>query len=155
MFETVVLADRPGTPDHGLADDTEKLFVYVEVIRGSDKWQDYAEGDADPTEVVAEQGIYMERGSEEVARGQIALGGATIDYVSQRGTLNMQNDNRFDGLATFLLFRCEGSKKMRMGVWSVADPLIDVPLEEADYTGTCADPARIEAFLVSFDLCGA
>ena len=155
MFETVVLADRPAEPEDGLAEDTEKVFVYVEVIRGGSSWKDYTEGRADAIDVLKEQNIHMDRRAEEVGRGQLALAGATVDYVSQRGMLNIQNDSEFEGLATFLLILCEGSKKMRMGVWSNADPNLDVPIEEVDYTGTSADPEQIARFLESFDFCGA
>jgi len=152
VFETVILADRPGVADHELSTETEKLFVYVELIRGSGKWRQDASGKADPEEVLAEQGIRMEGPSEEIGRGEIALEGATVDYVSERGTLFLQG-HRFEGLTTFLMVHCEGSKKLRVGLWSHGDPEVPDAEQERDHSGTCADPAELEAFLGPFDLC--
>jgi hypothetical protein len=153
VLETVILSDRPGGEDHGISADATKLFVYIEAIRGDRRWRDYLEGKADASEVLAQQGIRMERPAEEVGRGEILLDGATVDYVSQRGTLMLQDDN-FDGLSTFLLIRCEGSKKMRIAVWSAAETDPATPADELDLSGTCADPDEMEAFLAPFDLCG-
>jgi hypothetical protein len=44
---------------------------------------------------------------------------------------------------------------MRIGVWTTPDPNEGTPISEADFSGTDADPARIEAFVSQFDFCGS
>lgn len=154
VFDMVILADRPAVPDEGLAEDTERLFVFVDLIRGDKRWQDFAEGRGDPSDVLAGQGIRMDRAAEEIDQGQFEIVGGRIDWLSQRGTLTVQDD-RFDGLATFLFVRCDGSKRMRVGVWSNPDPHTGIDVDQADYRGTAADPAVVESFVRPFDLCGS
>ncbi|HXV74708.1 MAG TPA: hypothetical protein VD788_00185 [Candidatus Polarisedimenticolaceae bacterium] len=153
VFEMVILADKAAEAGHGLADDTEKLFIYVELIRGDRNWREYASGGGDPSDVLSGQGLRMRGGSEEIGRGTLVSNDSTVDYVSRRGTLNVEDDP-FDGIVTFLFVRCEGSKKMRVGVWANRDPAPDARSDELDLRGTCADPQRIESFLRPLDLCG-
>jgi hypothetical protein len=148
----VILADRPPKADHGLADDTERLFVYIELIRGDRRVKQYDPEEGDPSDVLTGQGIRMTGRSEEVGRGGITFDDASIDYISRRGTLSVQGD-RFDGIATFLVIRCEGSKKMRAGVWLNPDPHPETALDQTDYADTCADPRQIESFVRRFDFC--
>jgi hypothetical protein len=150
IFDMIILAEGAEGEQDGLAEDTERAFIYLELIRGDRRWRRYAE-QGDPSDVLAEQGIRM-RGAEEIGRGELVIDGQPIDYVSQRGNLDVQ-DHEFEGVATFLFIRCPGSKRMRVGIWTHPDPYEELPVEEADYTGTNADPERIREFVSHFDFC--
>ena len=56
LFDMAMLVDRPPLADGSLAEDTERLFVYVKVIRGGRKWSEYASAEADPMEMLDGQG---------------------------------------------------------------------------------------------------
>jgi len=152
VFDTVLLADTPLGEHEQFSDEAERLFVYVELIRGDRKWRRYAEG-GDPSEVLEEQGIRMGR-ADEIGRGELMVNSQPIEYVSQRGSIEI-HDHDFEGISTFLFIRCTGSKRMRIGVWTTPDPNEGTPIAEADFSGTSADPERIGAFLSHFDFCGS
>ena len=151
LFDTVILADEPLDEDGELAESTERLFIYVDAIRGDRNWQRYTSGEADPSEILQGQGIRL-RGREEIGGGELKLDGCRIDHVSHRGNLIVQH-RAFDGITTFLLIRCEGDTKLRVGVWINPDPLAETPVAEADFAGTNADPAEIRSFVSLFDFC--
>lgn len=152
LFDTVLLADRPLDDNDQLSHETERMFVYVELIRGDRNWRRYGE-DGDPSRVLADQGIQARR-SEEIGRGELSVGDQEIDYVSQRGSVTVHG-HEYQGISTFLFIRCPGSKRMRAGVWSNPDPNEGIPVTEADFSGTNADPEQIRAFVSHFDFCGS
>lgn len=152
LFDTVMLADRPLDQNEELSDETERMFVYVELIRGDSRWRRFAE-DGDPSRVLADQGIHARR-QEEIGRGELSVDGPEIDYVSQRGAVTVHGHD-YEGISTFLFIRCPGSKRMRVGVWCNPDPNEGVPVSDADFSGTNADPERIQAFVSHFDFCGS
>jgi hypothetical protein len=152
VFDTVVLGDQPPGERGELSDATERVFVYVELIRGDRQWKRYADG-GDPSAVLEQQGIRMHRG-EEIGRGEVTVHGLPIDYISQRGELTV-HDHEFEGISTFVFIRCPNSKRMRAGVWNQPDPDEATPVGEVDFSGTNADPEVIRAFLSNFDFCGA
>ena len=152
VFDTVVLADRPLNDSDEGSDETERVFVYLEMIRGDRRWRSYAEG-GDPSRVLADQGIRASR-SEEIGRGKLSVDDHAIDYVSQRGSVTVHGHD-YEGITTFLFIRCPASQRMRAGVWSTPDPSEGVPVSEADFSGTNADPDEIRAFISHFDFCGS
>jgi hypothetical protein len=152
LFDTVVLADVPLEGDRKFSDEAQRLFVYVEMIRGDREWRRYVEG-GDPSDVLREQGIRMRR-AEEIGRGELMIENQPIEYVSQRGGIEI-HDEEFEGISTFLFIRCPGSKRMRIGVWTTPDPNEGIPVSEADFSGTNADPEQIGAFVSQFAFCGS
>jgi hypothetical protein len=152
LFDTVVLADRPPNDHDEVSDETERVFVYLEAIRGDRRWRSFAEG-GDPSRVLADQGIRARR-SEEIGRGKLSVDDHEIDYVSQRGSVTIHGHD-YEGITTFLFIRCPASQRVRAGVWSNPDPNEGVPVTEADFSGTNADPEQIRAFISHFDFCGS
>ncbi len=151
VFDMVILADQPLDEDRELSDSTEKLFVFVEVIRGDRNWQRYTTGRADPADVLRDQGVRFDT-RDEISQGALGIDGGEIDYFSRRGRLDVDHGG-IDGITTFLLVRCEGDKRMRVGVWTHRDPAPDTPVAEADFSGTNADPEVIRSFVSHFSFC--
>ena len=60
-----------------------------------------------------------------------------------------------DQVGAVFLVRCPDDTKLRFGVWLAPDPAPDVPLQEADLTGTPADPQQLEQFISGLRLCAA
>jgi len=152
LFDMAMLVDRPPRADGSLAEDTERLFVYVKVIRGGRKWSEYASGEADPMEMLDGQGFQVSRG-DVIDRGAMELDGMELTWVSQRGELSPENGRTIEGLVTMMLLKCPGDKRMRIGIWASPDPDPDASIEEADFSGTAADPETIREFMTPFRIC--
>lgn len=152
LFDTVLLADTPPGEHQQFSSEAQRVFVYVEMLRGDREWRRYVDG-GDPSDVLREQGVRL-RGAEEIGRGELTVGDPPIEYVSQRGVIEI-HDREFDGISTFLFIRCPGSKRMRIGVWTTPDPNEGMAVSEADFSATSADPEQIRAFVSHFDFCGS
>jgi len=58
------------------------------------------------------------------------------------------------GILTVLSIECGEEGWQRMGIWFARDPAPDTPPEQADLSGTPADPDAIARHLAHFRLCG-
>jgi hypothetical protein len=90
---------------------------------------------------------------ENVRRGILTVNGTEILYSANRGEINRKGGRDEDGLVTMVMPKC-GDNRLRFGMWFGPDPSPGTPVAEADFTGTTADPAAIQAFLSHFKLCG-
>jgi hypothetical protein len=152
LFDLVILADQKPQPDGDLSRDTERLFIYVRLIRGGREWSEYAEGKGDPFEALEGPNLRLDRG-ERIAEGRTSVGDQQIAYVSERGEFRPDRGRAIDGILTLLFIDCPDDKRMRLGVWIGPDPAPDRPVHEVDFTGTAADPDRVRAFMSRFDTC--
>jgi len=76
-------------------------------------------------------------------------------WATYRGEMGGMGDQNYgDGLTAMVMFDCAAGDRLRMGIWFGPDPAPDVPVAEADLTGTVADPAAMQRFVSSFRVCG-
>lgn len=154
LFDMAMLVDQPPDEDGGVSDSTERMFIYVKIIRGGRKWSDYTEGRADPMEMLDEQGFKLDSGAV-IARDEMKIGEMKLYYVAQRGRLQTHDHHDLDGLATVMLLGCPGDKRLRVGIWTGPDREPELPVDEADFGGTPADPEAIRSFMSQFQVCGS
>lgn len=153
LFDMAMLVDQPPEEDGSVANSTERLFIYVKIIRGSRDWNDYTEGRADPMEMLNDQGFRLES-AETINSEELMIGDMKLFYVAQRGKLQTQDRHSLDGVATMMFMACPDDKRMRLGIWSGPENNPNLPVAEADFGGTAADPQAIRRFVSQFDLCG-
>lgn len=166
LLRMAVLADAaPGVEPP--REHVERAFFFVDMpdwFGREAKMREVFRGGAEPAGGIRQSEVEFEA-REELGRGELAAGGATVLYYARRGTLRV-DDSRFGlaeegaplhemaGVATMLLFDCTGDERLRLGLWFAPDPAPDLPAAEADLSGTPGDPDGIAAFLAPFDLCG-
>jgi hypothetical protein len=92
---------------------------------------------------------------DHIGHGAISSSGHEILYSANRGELSLDNEKR-QGLVTFLLADCPGDEKIRLGIWFGPDVTQTAqPAQPADYAGTPADPEAIRQFAGHFQFCPA
>lgn len=149
-----MLVDQPPEPDGGISRDTERMFIYVKLRRGGGDWERYIEGQADPMELLDDQGFRF-RGRDLIGRDEFAVDDLRVVYTSHRGNVATGGGRNVDGLVSFMFMICPGDKKKRIGVWTGPDPARERPVSEIELDGTVADPEAMRRFLSHFDFCGA
>ncbi len=90
---------------------------------------------------------------ENVRRGTVTVNGTQVLYSANRGEIDRKDGEDKDGLVTMVMPKCDDNR-LRFALWFGPDPAPGTPVAEADFTGTNADPAAIQAFLGHFKLCG-
>jgi hypothetical protein len=145
LFTLVLLADRPMTHNR-LATGTERVFTWIDAVRGPEGAAD------DPERMLSEHGVHATSGTR-LASGTLDAGPARVEWEARTGTLETESGS-VDGVATILRVRCPQDRRLRVGLWMVRAPEIAAAPDEADLTGTNADPDTIAAFLAPFRLCG-
>ena len=153
LFDMAMLVDQPPDDDGSVAESTERVFIYVKIIRGGREWSDYTEGRADPMEMLDDQGFHLES-AETIGSEELMIGDMKLFYVAQRGELQTHDRHSLDGVATVMFMACPGDKRMRLGIWGGPETDPDLPVAEADFSGTAADPEAIRGFVSQFDFCG-
>jgi hypothetical protein len=163
MLSMAVLADAvPG----GGRDHVERAFFFVDLpdwLGRERALSEVFEGAAEaPGGIQQAEVEFAPR--EELGRGAVEAGGARVLYHARRGTLSIDDSRfglaeegaprrEFEGIATMLLFDCQGDRRLRLGLWLAPDPAPGSPAEVADLTGTPADPAALRTFLGHFRFC--
>jgi hypothetical protein len=89
---------------------------------------------------------------DHIRHGAISASGYQLLYSANRGEVNLDNQKK-EGLVTFLLADCPGDDKVRLGIWFGPD--IPQPAEPPAYAGTPADPEAIREFAGHFQFCPA
>ncbi|MEM7480581.1 MAG: hypothetical protein AAF481_05365 [Acidobacteriota bacterium] len=160
MLRMALLADA--TPDQPPPARVRSGFFFV-------RMRNWLGRKAQLTEAFGQdgQGIEQEEVSfearEEIARGSLQSDAAEVLYYARRGPLTISQGEfgfpaeadppKEPGIATMLLIECPDDDALRIGLWFAADPTPETPAAEANWRGTPADPATIEAFLAPFNLC--
>jgi hypothetical protein len=131
------------------------MFMNMLGMRGNkDKMERYMRGEAPrPEDSGWSQSTVNFDAKENVRRGTLTVNGTEVLYSANRGEINRKEGRDEDGLVTMVMPRC-GDNRLRFGMWFGPDPSPGTPVAEADFTGTNADPAAIQAFLSHFRLCG-
>ncbi len=155
IADFTMLGDRPFDPKqpHNTAPG-ERGFFYVNSIQGNDKARharDIVEGNGDATSITGQGGIRV-GALELIRRGSFVLGPGTIHYSANRGDLIARN-KPVKGLVTLFFVDCPSDKRTRFGTWFGPDPKAAEPVATADFSGTPADEAALQAFLAPFSFC--
>lgn len=167
LMEMAILVDRPpGSSGEGAV---EAGFLFVRTRGGFGRRQRleqlFAEEVPDPK--AFSQGEVGFEAREDLGRGELAAGGATVHYYARRGVLTVDQSrfgvelaegaeaaHRYPGIATMMLVDCPaGDDRLRVAIWFARDPQPDLTAATADLTGTPGDPAALTAFLDHFRLC--
>ena len=138
-------------------DFDERGFMYMNMygMRGNkDKMERYLRGEAPrPEDSGWSQSSVNFDAKENVRRGTLTVNGTEVLYSANRGEIDRKSGSDEDGLVTMVMPKC-GDNRLRFGMWFGPDPSPETPVAEANFTGTNADPAAIQAFLGHFKLCG-
>lgn len=135
----------------------DRGFLFMNMLGMRDnraKMERYLRGEAPrPEDSGWSQSTVNFDAKENVRRGTLTVNGTEVLYSANRGEINRKEGRDEDGLVTMVMPKC-GDKRLRFGMWFGPDPAPGTPVAEADFTGSNADPAAIQAFLGHFKLCG-
>jgi hypothetical protein len=156
-------ADDADAANDGKADEPDMdfdnrgfMFMSIRGMRGNkEKMERYVRGEAPrPEDSGWSQSSVNFDAKENVGRGTLTINGTPVLYSANRGEIDRKGGRDQDGLVTMVMPQCPGDSRLRFGMWFGPDPSPGTPVAEADFTGTNADPAAIQAFLGHFKLCG-
>ncbi len=168
-MDMVILSDKPpqvdanGELEQGAEPDFDnQAFMYFRMLQvvsffsneeDTQKLRDFFQGTTTDPRALRDNGINvdMELGAQ-IATGNVLLENQRVLYNAFRGRLDDHNTEK-PGLVTLMMIECDGEKSTRMAFWTTADPYADVPLEEADYSGTAASDSGVQNFMGHFRLC--
>jgi hypothetical protein len=160
VMDVAMFTDEPppagARPDRGSSDSRfkERGFVFIRMRRfgrGSGDLRDYIEGKGREPNWLKESNTDYEAG-ELIRRGTVEVSGRKLLYRASRGTVRPKGETK-KGITTLLVVDCPGDRRVRFGIWFGPDPHPSDPVDQADYTGTNADPEEIRKFAAHFRFC--
>lgn len=154
VLKMAILSTTPPDEEGQIQGLDQGGFIYFRFLKEMDaSMKQYFTGEKDDPNVLKEHHINldMER-AELIDRGLIELQDQRCYYITQRGSFQVEQ-GRSEGLQSLVLVECPDDNRMRMGIWFLPDPNRGVPAQEADWTGTPADPETVKAFMDHFSLC--
>jgi hypothetical protein len=158
LMDMAILSDRPPGTDGQPRGMGERGFMYFQLLSpGSDERElrDYFEGKTDDDAVLRRNNMKLRvRNREVIRRGALDMKGYKLMYVAQRGEVEM-SDAHTEGVSSFILVDCPQDTRMRMAMWFTPDPDPGTPVKSANFAGTPADEAALNAFMGHFTLCPA
>lgn len=156
LMETVVLTDKELDEDGRVSGLGERGFIYFKTLSVGEQEQelrDFFEGRTEDSQVL-QQGSGLTIDTDDlIGRGVIEEESRTLRWAAYRGEINRGSRQQGDGLTSMVMFECPGTERLRMGIWFGPDPFPETPVDEADFTGSVADPAAIQSFVAPFDVC--
>ncbi len=156
LMETVVLSDKEPGEDGQVNRFDERGFVYFKMLSVGEQEQelrDFFEGRTDNSQVLRQSSGVSVDTDELIDRGVIEEESRTLRWAAYRGEIDRGSSELGEGLTTMVMFECPGAERVRMGIWFGPDPSPDVPIDEADFSGSVADPSAIQSFMSAFDVC--
>ena len=159
VMDMAMLTDEPDGPG---GEPGAPGFIYIAARNwGNDEEElrRYLRGETDRTEVLERSPMGLDQ-EEEIARGEVEVGGVPVLYRAGRGDLTSEGERR-SGIVTVMLFDCPApdNGRMRMSIWMAADPAAETAARPApegaapNLVGTPADPEAIRTFLAHFEPC--
>jgi hypothetical protein len=178
--------EAPGGPEAGGGPaaarrrPVEAGFLFVRTRGGFGRRERLAElfAEEKPDPRAFSQGEVGFEPREEIGRGELFAGGATVHYYARRGELAVDQErfgvempaagggggdardaggpgavHRYAGIATLMLVDCPADDQVRVAIWFARDPHPDQPAATADLAGTPGDPEALADFLGHFRLC--
>lgn len=157
IMSTAMITDREPDDDGDLNRFGRHGFVYFDTPgmgERSQRLRDYLAGEGDEPEFFSDNPIRL-NAREFIARGAIEETGRTLRWVTYRGEVGGSMQRDYDeGLGAMVMFDCQNSDRVRMGIWFGPDPSPETPADQADFTGSVADPDAIQRFVQPFRVCG-
>jgi hypothetical protein len=146
---------EPGEGGKGSQDFRERGFIYMVfrswLSKNRRELRDYLEGKGKRPDWMNRSDIDLEN-REILKRDHLTVNGEDVLYVVSRGG-EEHHGRRANGLVTFLSIECKGDNRQRLGLWFGPDPGPGKPADTLDFTGTNADPEKIQEFLGHFRFC--
>jgi hypothetical protein len=152
VMEMAMLSDRdpaPGEIVEGAEDAfRERGFVFMKTradeddLRALDR---FFAGEVEETEFFAQTDITFDA-EERLGRGRVDVSPAGVEYVVDRGRMDLQGVSR-EQVLTRLLIRCPDADRLRVALWFEPAP------DAGEKAGGPTDPDAIRRFLGHFDLC--
>ena len=156
LMETAIITDKEPDEDGQTQGFGDSGFIYFKVLSVGDQEQelrDFFEGNADDPQLLRQNSMRIDT-DELIARGTIEEDARTLRWAAYRGSIDAgPNGGGGDGLTAMIMFECPNAERLRMGIWFGPDPSPDIPIDEADFIGTVADPDAIQQFVAPFDVC--
>jgi hypothetical protein len=162
LMDMAIFTDRELPADKAPTGDTlgEHGFVFIHMKSiGADRGEleRFIEGKGGEPGWFQQSDLKLDT-RDRIGHGTVDLPGATgqrLLYSANRGEISMDNEKR-EGIVTFLLADCPGNDKIRLGIWFGPDVApTPEPATPAAYAGTPADPAAIRQFAGHFQFCPA
>lgn len=161
VMEMAMLSDRElpageNPQESGREGFEERGFIYFNMREMGDNRQEmerYVRGEGPPPKNTNLESNVRFDPEDVIRRGEVQAGGTKVLYAASRGTISSKDATDKRGIVTMVMPDC-GGDRLRMGLWFGPDPAPETPVQEADYTGSAADPAKIAEFLKYFQLCG-
>lgn len=156
VVDAAFLSDTPPQPGNNeLGAMGGRAFVYMKMRAGKltpAARQGFLNGNRQQTTWMRNFGVTV-NAAQELGRGTVQAGGATLFYFSQRG-VTVGHGRSTDSVATNMVIECP-DQQIRFAVWSVPDPAAGQAgsSSSTDLAGTPADPKALEAFANHFEFC--
>jgi len=164
LMDMAIFTDRELPAGEAPSGDTlgEHGFVFVHMkSMGADRGElrSFIEGKSGEPGWFQKSDLKLDT-RDRIGHGTVDASGQQILYSANRGEISMDNEKR-EGIVTFLLAECPGDDKIRLGIWFGPDVATEAgaaagqPADPAAYAGTPADPAAIRQFAGHFQFCPA
>lgn len=160
VMEMAMFSDREFAPGENPQDSSEGFdergFLYFnmrEMRNNRQEMERYIRGEGPPPKDTHFDSNVRFDPEDVIRRGEVQASGTKVLYAASRGSISGKGSDNTRGVVTMVMPDC-GAGRLRMGLWFGPDPAPDQPIQEADYAGSAADPAKIAEFLSYFQLCG-
>ena len=161
VLDMTVLGPKGMEGDSMLGAGTGFIYIHMLLEQADQerKVRDYVEGRSDASPGVLVGNDFRLDVSEMLGRGELPSEGHTVRYVNQRGTFTLSadedggKDESVQGLSSLVLFQCEKSSRLRLGVWFTPDPAPDTKVGAPELEGTPADTEAVRRFMSHFHPC--
>jgi hypothetical protein len=154
MLDVVVLGDQPPRASGAPTSPALRGLIYTRMFREPANvtlLRAFVAGESNDPSAMRATGIDLAT-RQIIRRGTLSLGGGTVLYCAQRGTMTARGASA-RGLQVVSLTDCP-DRNLRMSIWFGPDPDPSRPVAELDLAGSVADENELRRFLSHFGLCG-
>ncbi len=149
VMELAMLSDLPPNEDGEPQDFGDRGLIFLQLRGGlgtdMDELRDFFAGRTDDVSVLRDNNINIDV-DEILDRGTLDRDDLELMWVAQRGDVRAMGNTRDEAITTMMLLDCPEDEKLRLAIWFEKDENAQLDSEEADFSGTLADPVKIEQY---------